>query len=395
MRKSYSLIVLTLFCSVFMFSNVACKQNQLQKPLPSVGNGSRQFPGEFEKQQAIWMMWPSSIYNQNDRPVNPVMINLVKALAPYIPVNIMSSSKGEIVQIKNLLKANGVSGSKIHYFIINHQSIWTRDVGPIFIKDSNKRLSVVNFGFNNYSRGGNPDYIYNEDQVDKLTAQTLGLPIISTNLISEGGAIESNGRGTMMVTESVALKRNPGLSKQQIENEYKRVLGIKKVIWLKKGLAEDDTITSGHINEIARFANPNTILLAQVLPEYRNANWAAKLSYMRMEENNKILVKATDQDGKPFRIIRIPMPPTLYGETNEAGKIPVLSYLNYAVTNGAVVMQIYWKPGLSTRLKTAEEQVKVTLGRVYPGRNIIGIDAENINRWGGGIHCVTQHMPAS
>lgn len=341
------------------------------------------------------MMWPSSIYNQNDRPVNPVMINLVKALAPYIPVNIMSSSKGEIVQIKNLLKANGVSGSKIHYFIINHQSIWTRDVGPIFIKDSNKRLSVVNFGFNNYSRGGNPDYIYNEGQVDKLTAQTLGLPIISTNLISEGGAIESNGRGTMMVTESVALKRNPGLSKQQIENEYKRVLGIKKVIWLKKGLAEDDTITSGHINEIARFANPNTILLAQVLPEYRNANWAAKLSYMRMEENNKILVKATDQDGKPFRIIRIPMPPTLYGETNEAGKIPVLSYLNYAVTNGAVVMQIYWKPGLSTRLKTAEEQVKVTLGRVYPGRNIIGIDAENINRWGGGIHCVTQHMPAS
>ena len=263
------------------------------------------------------------------------------------------------------------------------------------LKDSHNRLSIVDFGFNNYSRDGNEDYIKQEGQVDKRIAEALGLPVINTKLISEGGAIESNGQGTLMTTESVTLKRNPELTKQQIEDEYKRVLGVRKIIWLKKGLAEDDEITSGHINEIARFADANTILLAQIMPEDRYANSASQNSYLRLEENYKILENSSDQDGKPFRIIRIPMPPTLYQEANNTGKIPVRSYLNYAVTNGAVLMQTYWKPGRSDMLKTTEDQVKGILQKVFPQRDIIGIDAENINLWGGGIHCITQQMPAS
>ncbi|MHB1420916.1 MAG: agmatine deiminase family protein, partial [Bacillota bacterium] len=277
----------------------------------------------------------------------------------------------------------------------DHMSIWARDVGPIFVRDSQNRLGVVNFGFNNYSRDGDPTYIQTEGQVDRLTAQLLGLAVINSNLISEGGAIELNGRGTMMVTASVALKRNPGMTKEQIENEYKRVLGVKKVIWLSKGLAEDDRITGGHINEIARFADPHTILLAQVLPGDRHVNRYAEDSYLRMEENYRILLHATDLDGKPFRIIRIPMPPTLYKNTSDTGKLPIRSYLNYAVTNGAVLMQTYWKPGRSKTLRTTEDLVKKTLRSVYPGRKIIAIDAENINLWGGGIHCITMHMPAN
>ena len=229
--------------------------------------------------------------------------------------------------------------------------------------------------------------------MDRLAAEQLNLPVIKANLISEGGAIESNGRGTLMTTESVALSRNPQMSKEQIEKEYQRVLGVKKVIWLKKGLAEDDHITNGHINEIARFANPNTIFLAQILPKDRYTNNITEESYLRMEENIQILQNSTDQDGKPFRIIRIPMPPTLYGRADEAGRIPVRSYLNYAATNGAVLMQTYWQPGRSETLKTTENQVKDTLQKAFPGRRIIGIDAENVNRWSGGLHCITQHMP--
>ena len=267
-------------------------------------------------------------------------------------------------------------------------------MGPIFVKDRQNRLKVVDFGFNNYSRDGDPHYIDVEGQVDRLTAQKLGLPVINTKLVSEGGAIETNGRGTMMVTEAVALKRNPGMTKKQIEDEYKRVLGVKKVIWLKKGLAEDDRITSGHINEMARFANPNTILLAQVLPGDKNTNSTSQESYRRLEENYRILLHSTDQDGKPFRIIRIPMPPTLYGDVTDTGEIPVRSYLNYAVTNGAVLLQTYWKPGRSDTLRTTENRVKDIFRRVFPGRDIISINAENVNLWGGGIHCITQHMPA-
>lgn len=360
------------------------------------GPTTYRFPGEFEKQQAIWLQWPamSGTYNTGSYPVNPVMVNVAKALASSERVNIMSVSTDEILQIKDMLSKSGYTGTNIHYYLINHMSIWTRDVGPIFVKDSQNRLNVVDFGFNNYSRDGNQYYIDTENQVDRLVAQQLGLPIINTNLISEGGAIESNGRGTLMLTEAVALQRNPGMTKQQIENEYKRVLGVKKVIWLKKGLAEDDRITGGHINEIARFADPSTILLGQVQPGDRYANAMTQESYLRLEENYKILAASTDQDGKPFRIIRVPMPPTVYGRADDTGKIPVRSYLNYAVTNGAVVMQTYWKPGMSSTLKATEDGVKDIFRGVFPGRSVIGIDAENINRWGGGIHCITQHMPA-
>ena len=353
------------------------------------------FPGEFEKQQAIWLQWPSEIYNLNQHPVNPVMVKIIKALARYIRVDLMVQSNAQLAEVRNLLKDSGFTGSNVHFYIINHQSIWTRDVGPIFVKDRQNRLNVVNFGFNNYSRGGNLQYIYSEAQVDRLVGELFGLPVIKASLISEGGAIESNGRGTLMTTASVALKRNPGLTKQQIEAEYKRVLGVRKVIWLNKGLAEDDRITGGHINEIARFADPHTVLLARVLQEERYASWMAGESYRRMEENCQILRNSTDQDGKPFKIIRIPMPPGFYQEANLTGSLPVRSYLNYAVTNGAVLIQTYWKPGYSALLKATEEQVKGIFQKVFPGRTIIGIDAEDVNRWGGGIHCITQHMPGS
>ena len=397
MKKLYSIIILAFVCMLIILSAIAYKNSVYKKPDYYSGSDptSYVYPGEFEKQQAIWLQWPSGVYSTASDPVYPVFIDIIKDLDPYVRVNLISQSKEEITQIEALLKANGYSGSNVSYYIINHLSIWARDVGPVFVKDSQNRLNVVDFGFNNYGRGASQYFINVESQIDKLAAQQLKLPVISTNLVSEGGGIESNGKGTIMTTESVALNRNPEFTKNQIENEYKRVLGAKKVIWLKQGLAEDDLITKGHINEIARFASPDTILLAQILPEDRYTNSTSQNSYLRLEENYEILLNATDQDGKPFRIIRIPMPPTLYGEVDDTGKIPVRSYLNYAVTNGAVLMQTYWKPGRSDKLKTTEDQVRGIFQSVFPGRNIIGINAESVNLWGGGIHCITQHMPAN
>ena len=401
MRKKSALILLGLIVLVAgvsimtMITNWPPRNDKFNKLEYNAGTtGSNIFPGEFEKQQSVWLQWPSEVYNTGDRPVNPVMIRLIKALDPYIRVNVMVRSSEEITAVKTLLKANGYTGANSHFYIINHLSIWARDVGPLFIKDSSYLTRVADFSFNNYSRDGNTVYIDTENQVDRLAAKVLKLPVVSSKMVTEGGGIESNGHGTLMTTESVALKRNPGMSRLQIENEYKRVLGVKKVIWLKKGLAEDDRITGGHINEIARFSDPHTILLAQVLPADRYASWASKDSYLRMEENYKILQSSTDQDGKPFRIIRVPMPSGLYQEAGESRKIPVRSYLNYAVTNGAVIMQTYQRTGRPAALKITEEKVTGILRSAYPGRNIIGIDAENVNLWGGGLHCITQHMPA-
>lgn len=416
MKKQYSMIVLAFVCVLALLVMGACNYTSNRRLNPNVRDNQNnksdnsysqeeldvesdsttyRFPAEFEKQQAIWMQWPSEVYDQDPaHPVSTIILNIMKAFDPYIRVNVMARSNDEITEIENILKNSGYSGTNIHFYVINHLSIWTRDVGPIFVKDSENKLNVVDFGFNNYSRDGSQDYINIESQVDKSVAQLYKFPVIDTKLISEGGAIESNGKGTLMTTESVVLKRNPEMTKQQIEDEYKRVLGVKKIIWLKKGLAEDDHITSGHINEIARFVDSNTILLAQILPDDRYVNEASNESYLRLEENYNILRNATDQDGKPFHIIRVPMPPTIYQKPNETGKIPIRSYLNYAVTNGAVVMQTYWKPGLSNELKEAEDGVKDILRNVFPGRDIIGIDTDDLNLWGGGIHCITQHMPA-
>lgn len=393
-----SVIALSIVFIAVMLAG-GCSKPTEKKPLPKAKKMTvvkSAWPGEFDKQQGLWLMWPSDIYNQEWRPTAPVTINIVKAAAQYIPVKMIVSSHDEVAKIKNLLRQKGYYGDNVQYFVINHYSIWARDVGPLFVKDANNHLQIVNFGFNNYSRDGNANYVNTESQVDKLTGQLLGLPVLNSSIVTEGGGIESNGRGTMMTTESVALVRNPGMSKQQLETEYKRVLGVSKVIWLKKGLSEDDKITTGHINEIARFASPNTILLAQILPADRYANKYSQESYLRMEENYKILQKSTDQDGKPFKIIRIPMPPTLYEEAAQKGMDPppVRSYLNYAVTNGAVLTQTYWKPNRSASLKTTEDQVMGIFRKVFPDRKIIGIDAENVNLWGGGIHCITQHMPA-
>ncbi|HEY9059114.1 MAG TPA: agmatine deiminase family protein [Pseudobacteroides sp.] len=401
MKRISTILIIIPICLLFLLAGVwkyqpQKRNNNIKKLEYNSGNtpASYRLPGEFEKQQAIWLQWPSEAYNVGNHPVSPVIINVIKAIDPFIRVNVMTRSKDEISQIKALLKSSGYTGTSVSFYDINHMSIWTRDVGPVFVMNANNKLNVVDFGFNNYSRDGSQDYINVEGQVDRLVAQRFNLPVIATSLISEGGAIESNGKGTLMTTESVVLKRNPDMTKQQIENEYKRVFGLKKIIWLKKGLAEDDRITSGHINEIARFASPNTILLAQVLPGDRYANNYTNESYLRLEENYNILKNSTDQDGKPFRIIRIPMPPMVYGKPNEEGKTPIRSYLNYAATNGAVLFQSYWKSGLSTELRDTENGVIDIFRGVFPGRQIIGIDSENVNLWGGGLHCITQHMPA-
>ena len=356
----------------------------------------RFLPGEFEKQQAIWLQWPSDVYNSGSQPVYPVTARLVKALAPYVHVNLAVMSGDQLGSVKSLITAGGFSDANVSYRVVSHYSIWARDVAPVFVRDQFGAFYVPDFGFNNYGRGGSALYIGTEDSVDRQIAGQLGLPVLSTSLVSEGGALESNGRGTLMLVEAVALPRNPGMTKQQIEDEYKRVLGVTKVIWLKKGLKEDDRITGGHINEFARFADPRTILLAQVLPSDATASATAQESSRRMEENFSILKNSTDQDGNPFRIVQVPIPPTLYAEASGTGRSPVYSYLNYAATNGAVILPSYWKPGRSESLKTTEAQVVLTFQRVFPGRNVVSVDAEGVNLlWGGGIHCMTQHMPAA
>lgn len=220
-----------------------------------------------------------------------------------------------------------------------------------------------------------------------------------------------------------------------MEAEYKRLMGVKKIIWLKQGLVEDDhtflgpittsngtkaytvITTNGHIDEFARFINDSTILLAQK-DSTDIEDPIAFENNKRMEENYNILSKVTDQDGQPFKIIRMPLPRTIYslmkpgdyaydyiktldyrdGSTFPNGDtikvIAALSYLNFIITNKVIIGQTSWREGMPNELKLKDKKAAQILQSVFPNRKVILIDALAVNLGGGGIHCISMQQPA-
>ena len=250
---------------------------------------------------------------------------------------------------------------------------------------------------------------------------------MKTNLVSEGGDREVNGKGTMICCEAVELQRNPNISKEDIEKELLSIMGQKKIIWIKQGPREDDkctrgpiensiytpTITGGHVDEFCRFVNEKTILLAEVSEEERDSNPVSAVSYQRLEATLAQLRKETDQDGNPFDIVRIPVTDHMLhtykiSEEKDAfdpkyfhGTTPgqtirynlASSYLNFIVSNGVVVMPSYWKEGRPLSMQGKDEKAKAIMMRLFPDRKIVQINPEPINHGGGGMHCITQHQP--
>ncbi len=265
-----------------------------------------------------------------------------------------------------------------------------------------------------------------ESKLDQKMAFITGAEVIESKIVIEGGSLETNGKGVLLQCEQVTLQRNPGWTKKQIEDEYRRVLNIKKVIWLKRGTADDGrkflpyknyifTGVGGHVDEFVRFADANTILLAWIDEEDKDKNPLNHITYERMRENLKILEKATDQNGEPFNIIKVPLPSIVElppeeqnGETinnDEFGnvlpktensyskktvRVATVSYLNFLLTNGMVINASYVNHGTSIEY---EERVKAIFKKVFPDREQVWIDVFPLNRNGGGIHCMTQQEP--
>ncbi len=388
-------------------------------------------PAEFEPIESVWMAYPT-FENRKGKPSQAVQADMIQALVNHAKVDLLVQDSKESTQVESWLKSLNLPAGHVRIHPIPHTDIWTRDMGPIFLKNSENAIKVADFGFNtwSYNVATHPDAMTDET-VDRIAAQQLELPTVRSSLISEGGNREFNGKGTLMVTESVELQRNPGLTKQEIETELKRIFNIKKVIWLKQGLADDDLstkgklpgdvftalTTGGHIDEFARFLDAKTIALAQVPPEDRKSDPIARLTHERMEENFRILKQATDQDGQPFTIIRVPVPDSIYttlsegdevfkllkalkfddGTTIEAGQtikvILAASYLNFVVANDVILIPAYWQPGRPLSTQQKDNAVKQLFEKRFPDRKIVQINPENINAGGGGMHCIVQQMP--
>jgi len=227
----------------------------------------------------------------------------------------------------------------------------------------------------------------------------------------------------MLLVESVELDRNPKMPKPQIEDEYKRVLGVIKIIWLKNGFKEEEwgklengkygIGTGGHIDEFCRFVNGNTVLLAAVDAKDTIGNEISKQSYLRMEANYQLLKQSTTADGKPFEIIRLPAGPIMtkklsYSNLSKEEKYwfdnvttdsiefyLATGYMNFVIANQVIVTAKFWKEGLPEKIKTTDEQAKQVLEKAFPGKKVVQIDCMPLHHDGAGLHCHSRNQPTS
>ena len=424
-----------IYCLLSAISLYACVPLEESKAVSAAEVSDTSFytfPAEFEKHEAIWIKWTTETYFRKSTLV--AVKEIVNALAPYIKVKLVVKNEDEKMQAIAVMQKEEIPYSHVE-FIVNPYCVnrWVRDSGPIFLKNNEGKFKIVDFGFNRYGTLSQTDSIsLSMGSDDIAVARMYDLPLVRSSLVSEGGDREFNGKGTLMVTESVEMQRNPGMTKEEIETEFKRVLGQKKIIWLKTGPIEGDQMdtkgalpgniftstTCGHIDEYARFTDSNTILLAQVSEKESKSNPILAKTYEVLEENYRILKESTDQDGNPFKIIRIPVTDHYFdsyvfdsklywlkdlryfddGRPVKDGdpiqQIIASSYLNFLVTNGCVLVAAYYKEGMPESTKQKDSEAANILRKVFPGRDIIQIyEIDNVNSGGGGIHCITQQEP--
>lgn len=395
------------------------------------------FPGEFERHEAVWIGWLSKELVKGYK-TDPVMLEAVKALIPTVKVRVCVPDKSQKEHVKKILKAENIPMGRISFYVTPFTSFYWRDFGPIFTKDKTGSKSIADFNFNlwGYEADTHPDARMME-KIDRTIAKSLGLPSRMTRLISEGGARELNGKGTIMLTEACEFHRNPNLAREALEAEMTRMLGATHFIWLKQGTVDDDPMNqstlpgpdkksrayrsgsaNNHIDEFCRFVAPDTVLLAEVSEEEAAKGPVEKENRRRMEENYAILKNAMDQDGNPLKIIRIPIPETIYIEAKPMDEayyihkaspnfqdgtvfptgqsvllLPAMSYCNFLISNEVVVAQKYWKKGMPESIKKKDEAALAALKKAFPTRKIVSIHSLPVNLGGGGLHCSTQQQP--
>lgn len=420
--------ILTTFISALFL--ISCSSNK-EKEIYVV----RQ-PAEFETQEAFWLIWPTTDYKEGES-TEKVTLSIIEAIAGTEKIMITCKNDSILKHAKEVVKNHFGTMKNITFLELPSYDIWDRDMGPIFVETSDNKMAIADFNFNAWGYTDTLDVdTKTEEMYDVNVAKKFKLPVISTALISEGGNREVNGKGTMITSEAVEMGRNPNMTKPQLEAEYKRLLGIKKVIWLKQGVVEDDhtflgpittadgskaytvITTNGHVDEFVRFVNDSTILFGEV----NNKNLSdpiAQENYKRMEENFKILSQATDQDVKPFHIVRMPLPETTFStlspgdnvyeyikalDYKDASTFPdgekvkviaALSYLNFIITNKVIIGQKTWREGLPNELKWNDEKAAQILQSVFPERKVIMIDALAVNLGGGGLHCISMQQPVA
>jgi agmatine deiminase len=336
------------------------------------------FPAEWAKHTATWLSWPHKEASWPGRieSIFSIYCQFIKELTAgeQVCINI-SDEKMKTFAITHLQQAE-VNLQKVSFFMHPTNDAWCRDHGPAFLINpkADVKKVVVDWGYNAWGNKYPPYDL--DDVIPTLIAKQYGIPVFHPGIVMEGGSVDFNGQGTVLTTTACLLNpnRNPHLNQKQIENYLHRYYGVEQILWLGEGIIGDDT--DGHIDDITRFVNMDTVV---TVVEQNKADE----NYPILQENLKELKKMRLFNGKQLNIIELPMPSQVIHED----QLLPASYANFYIGNAAVVVPTY-------RDHKNDQLALDILTKCFPDRKVVGLDSTDII-WGlGSFHCLSQQEPA-
>ncbi|MGW4778262.1 agmatine deiminase family protein [Streptomyces filamentosus] len=331
---------------------------------------ARRLGAEWESHARTFMSWPAlaSVWEDDLPYVRQDIARVARAIAEYEYVVMMARPD-------QAAAAQKACGRDVEVIPLAVDDLWARDTVPVFVEEGGEVVGV-DFNFNGW---GNKQVHDNDGQVGRKLLAKYKIPREQAPLVAEGGSFETDGEGTLLITESSIVNdnRNPGKSRDQIEAELKELLGMEKVIWLKGVRGED--ITDAHVDSLVRFTAPGVILLDRAFPGMPADSWSRS-----SDQAMSVLSEATDAKGRPFEVIDLPQPDPdrISGYSDDF----LSTYANFYIGNDAVYM-----PKFGDR--KADDRARGILEEHFPKRDIVQVNIDTIATGGGGIHCATHDQP--
>ncbi len=333
-------------------------------------------PAEWEPQAGVWLSWPSHPANwpQNHLVLQALFAQIAATISKYenVYLNLPASQESQVLE---QLLAAGAEPGHLSFYHHPTNDVWCRDHGPLFITNGDS-LAVTDWGFNGWGEAFTPYDL--DNHIPQCIAEALQIERFDPRMILEGGSIEMNSVGQLLTTEAVLLNpnRNPSLSRSEIEARLCDFLGAKEILWLQQGIEGDDT--GGHIDDLARFVNDDTIVACVE----KNPNAP---NFQVLEDNLKRLRSFKTLTGAPFNIIEVPMPQPCQ---IPGWRLPLLpaSYVNFLIINEAVLVPTFQQESLEVSILGLYQDL-------FPGRQIEPIPCLDLVMEGGALHCISQQQP--
>ncbi len=336
--------------------------------MPSPRDDALFVPSRTVEHARTFVSWPcrADLWGEHLAEAQAEYAAVVEAIARFEPVTVIAPPG-----TRPRLAADTAHPVDVREIPIDDS--WVRDNGPIFVVDGHGGVAAVQFGFNAW--GGKYAPFADDARLPGRLARALAMRVYEAPLVAEGGGLTFDGEGTVITTDTVLLNpnRNPGMTRERVEELLGAYLGVERVIWLGGGLVEDRD-TDGHSDNVVQFVKPG-VVLTQMAPDRSNPNWDV------LNDNRARLAAATDARGRKLEIVEMPVLP--YAEV--AGERFVVPYTNYYPVNGGIIAPLLGQP---------DDEIGLALLReLFPEREVVGVASDLLAYGGGGIGCITQQLP--